>query len=278
MAASADGTHLLVGTTLWRIDPDFVQSNIVSIQASQILLDAAFSPDGTEYVLSGDSFPGIESTDTGAFLEHADPPPPNVPPGFGPEPCFATGVRLSPRNDWFLVGAYDNAVNVVNIDDNTEVARLPAAGCDARAVFSADETLVVTTDPALYRVSDWSTVWNSASVDDAGSVGGLLNDVQIRPNANEVLVSHCGITDGCLHALYSLTDGSLTRSLPELTSNRAKFSPEGNWVVSGTTLLHLPDGQQRILDPAAVLATFVPDGDIIALLADNTLARYCRSP
>ncbi len=92
----------------------------------------------------------------------------------------------------------------------------------------------------------------------------------------EVLVSHCAAA-GCLHALHSLTDGSVIRSLPQLTSNRAKFSPEGNWVVSGTTLLHLPDGQQRVLDPAAVLAAFVPNGDVIALLADNALARYCRS-
>jgi hypothetical protein len=69
MAASVDGTHLLVGTTLWRIDPDFVQSTIVSIQRQGVLLDDAFSPDGTEYVVSGDLYPGIESTDTGALLE-----------------------------------------------------------------------------------------------------------------------------------------------------------------------------------------------------------------
>ncbi len=73
-----------------------------------------------------------------------------------------TGARLSPHNDWFLVGAYDNSVHVLNIGDNTEVARLPTARCDGRAVFNGDETLVVTTDPALYRVSDWSAVWNSA--------------------------------------------------------------------------------------------------------------------
>jgi hypothetical protein len=110
-------------------------------------------------------------------------------------------------------------------------------------------------------------VWNSADADDTGRTGGLWDDVQIRPNADQVLVSHCG-TASCLHALYSLTDGSMLRGLPELTANRAKFSPKGNWVVSGTTLLHLPDGQQRVLDPAAVLAAFVPNGDVIALLAE----------
>jgi len=67
------------------------------------------------------------------------------------------------------------------------------------------------------------------------------------------------------------------RALPELQSVRAKMSPEGNWVVSGSTLLHLPDGEVRTFDPDSVLATFAPNGDIIALLADHTLARYCRT-
>ncbi len=271
MAASADGTHFLVGTMMWRIDPDFAQSNIVSIDQGAIRIDDAFSPDGTEYVVSGDRWGAIESTDTGALLEMPNPPPANV----GQSPCFVTGARLSPHNDWFLVGAYDNSVSVLTIRDNTQLARLPTASCNARAVFNADETLVVTTDPALYRVSDWSVVWNTANV-EAGMGAGLNEDVQIRPNANEVLVSHCG-TATCEHALYSLTDGSMLRTLPELTNNRAKFSPEGNWVVSGTMLLHLPDGQQRVIDPAPVLAAFTANGDVIALHADNTLARYCRS-
>jgi WD40 repeat protein len=271
MAASADGTHFLVGTMMWRIDPDFVQSNIVSIDQTAIRIDDAFSPDGTEYVVSGDRWGGIESTETGATIESPAPPPPNISPS-----CFVTGARLSPRNDWFLVGAYDNSVSVLDISNNTQVARLPTVRCDGRAVFTADESLVVTTDPALYRVSDWSQVWNSASGEEAGSNGGAWDDVQIRPNANSVLVSHCG-SASCEHALYSLTDGTVIQTLPQLTNNRAKFSPEGNWVVSGARLLHLPDGQQRVLDPAPVLAAFVPNGDVIALLADSTLARYCRS-
>ena len=275
MAASIDGTHFLVGTMMWRIDPEFVQSNIVSIDQSSIRIDDAFSPDGTEYVTSGDRWGGIESTEMGATIESPVPPPPNVPPE--EVGCFLTGVRLSPRNDWFLVGAYDNSVSVLGIRDNVQVARLPTVRCSGRAVFNADESLVVTTDPALYRVSDWSEVWSSAGADDAGGDGGVWDDVQIRPNANEVLISHCG-SMSCEHALYSLTDGSMLRMLPELTNNRAKFSPEGNWVVSGTTLLHLPDGQQRVLDRAPVLAAFVPNGDVVALLADNTLVRYCRSP
>jgi len=53
------------------------------------------------------------------------------------------------------------------------------------------------------------------------------------------------------------------------------FSPDGSWVVSGTTLLHLADNEQRVFDSLSVLATFAPNGDIIAVLTDNSLARYC---
>ena len=275
MAASSDGVHLLVRRTLWRIDPDFAQSNIVSIYGGFIIVDDAFSPDGTQWVASGDGYE--------IFTGDAAAPLPALPrsPGVLPMPgdCFVTPARLAPHNDRFLLGNYSGRfVSVLNTGDNTEVARLPATAC-ARAVFNADETLVVTSDPALYRVSDWSQVWIGAGA-DAGRPDAIYDDVQIRPNADEALVSHCGSEPNatCVHAMVSLTDGSVLRSLPALTSNRAKFSPEGNWIVSGSGLFHLPDGQQRVLDPQATLATFMPNGDVIAVLADNSLARYCRAP
>jgi hypothetical protein len=59
---------------------------------------------------------------------------------------------------------------------------------------------------------------------------------------------------------------------------RAAISPEGHWVISGGTALHLPSGQTRSFDPDALLSTFAPHGDIIAVRKDNSIARYCRSP
>ncbi len=175
--------------------------------------------------------------------------------------------------------------NVLDVKSGTMAGRfLPTLGCNARAVFSPDGTLVATSDPRLYRTSDWSAVWSAsdASADPFAPVAPteftneFYDDIQFRPNAQELLVSRSG-DEGSEHALYSLADGTLIRHLPELQSMRAKISPEGNWVVSGTTILHLPDGEQRVFDAQSVLATFAPNGDIVALLADNSLARYCRT-
>jgi hypothetical protein len=66
------------------------------------------------------------------------------------------------------------------------------------------------------------------------------------------------------------------RKLAGLEAQRANFSAEGDWIVSGNALMHLPTGQLRTLDPDARLAAFAPNGDIIAALADQGLVRYCR--
>jgi len=80
-------------------------------------------------------------------------------------------------------------------------------------------------------------------------------------------------------SLLSVDTGAVLRGLPELQSPHPSFSPEGSWIVAGGTLLHLPSGDVRKLDPdlATTTALFTPDGDIIAGSADDVLTRYCRS-
>jgi hypothetical protein len=75
-----------------------------------------------------------------------------------------------------------------------------------------------------------------------------------------------------------LRDGAVLKELPELSARRASFSSEGHWLVSGATALHLPSGDTVTIEPHAQLASFMPNGDIAALLADNSIARYCRTP
>jgi hypothetical protein len=46
----------------------------------------------------------------------------------------------------------------------------------------------------------------------------------------------------CAYSLYSVQTGALVRRLAGLDAQRAYFSPEGDWIVSGKALLHLPTG------------------------------------
>jgi WD40 repeat protein len=276
IAVSEDGTRLALASDwspLWRIDPEFAKSNILSIDRGYTV-DVRFSADGSEELLSGETFL-LNRADTGEGVQWGPALPASV-----PVECGVSGARLSPQGDRLLSVEYDptarvTTVQVLDIKSDQLITQLPTSFCNARAAYSQDGTLVATSDPRLFRASDWSTAWTATNVLSRVS-SEYEDDVQFRPNANEILVSHCADSGNQLHALYSLADGSMLRLLPEIQSIRAKFSPEGNWVVSGATLLHLPDGEQRILDAQSVLATFAPNGDAIALLADGSLARYCK--
>ncbi len=277
LSVSKDGTFLLTADIrvafLWRLDPDFGQSSILSangVPFSSLLYDARFSTDGGAQVLSGDGYVALStSSDDILFSDVGNPVVPD---------CIVTGARFSPQGDRLLLGGYDADVQVLRTSDNTQLVQLPAGQCNARAAFNADETLVATTEPGLFRASDWSPLWRSPGPATGGaSPLAPLADVQFSPDETELLLSQClaDIPPPCTHALYSVADGSLLRNLPSLQGTRARFSPDGSWVVSGTTLLHLADNEQRVFDSLSVLATFAPNGDIIAVLTDNSLARYC---
>jgi hypothetical protein len=165
------------------------------------------------------------------------------------------------------------------------VIALPTARCGERSSFNADETLLALPGPELYRTSDWSLVWPAqiVSAPPATALGtDIFGDVQFAPGGKTLLVSHCPdsaiASMGCTHALYAASNGTLVHSLPALTATRARFSAEGNWIVSGNTAFHLPTNEVVTFDPAAALSNFAPNGDIVAILGDNTIARYCRTP
>jgi hypothetical protein len=163
---------------------------------------------------------------------------------------------------------------------------LPIAHCESRASFNRDDSLVAMSGPEVYRTSDWSLVWPTQITAEApqASVNGIpdfFRDAQFAPGDQALLVSRCYVwvgASGCVHELRAVSDGALIRKLPEITGTRARFSGEGNWIVSGNTALHVPTSETVVFDPAATLSTFAPNGDIIAVLKDSTLARYCRTP
>jgi hypothetical protein len=139
---------------------------------------------------------------------------------------------------------------------------------------------LATSGPELYRTSDWSRVWPQDVIprpsDTLGS--SFFDDVRFTPDDKSLLLTSCTRYDEqCTHALYDL-NGTLIRKLPELTGVRAVFSREGHWIVSGNALLHVPTNELRSFEQKARLSTFAPNGDIVSVLSDNTLARYCRAP
>jgi WD40 repeat protein len=229
--------------------------------------------------ISGDLW-AVFSAGEGAYL--ASPiAPPNVMAG-----CWFTSVRFSPVTGFTSVGMNGATFSVFDGLNQQPILQLPTQSCNGRSSFSPDGTLLATSAPELYRTSDGSRLWPAQVVPGPPPIPQFFDafrDVQFSPAGDSLLLSDCPLAavDGgtlCQHSLYSVATGAEERVLPELTSQRAHFSPEGNWVVSGNTVLHLPTNESLQFDPAAQIATFTPAGDIIAILNDATLALYCRTP
>jgi WD40 repeat protein len=287
LSISPDGSRLATASPnppsslLWRVAADFSASVPVRSVGQGIPLEVSFSASTPEVVFSGDGW-GIVSADDGAYLDGVAPPP-DV-PSTG---CWFSTARFSSSGRWLAVGKLGAQMSLLARSDLHEITVLPIAHCQSRGSFNRDDSLVAMSGPEVYRTSDWSLVWPAQIIAETpppnlDTVQDFFRDAQFAPGDQALLVSRCdvpagGVT-GCAHELRAVSDGALIQELPEITGTRARFSGEGNWIVSGNTALHVPTSETVVFAPTADLSTFAPNGDIIAVLHDGTLARYCRTP
>jgi hypothetical protein len=284
LSVSPDGARLATasltpeGSLLWRLSSNFAASVPIRSIGQGIPLEASFSADSREVAYSGDGW-GIFSAGDGSFLNT------NVPPPTVAANCWFISARFSVGGPWLAIGTYGATMNIVTRDDLQLVAALPTARCRARSSFNGDGSLVAVSGPEVYRTSDWSLMWPSQIVPEPSQLidapsEDYFRDAQFAPGGQTLLVSRCDgpFGMGCVHALQAVSNGALVQQLPQLTASRARFSGEGNWVVSGPTVLHVPTNESVTFDPNATLSAFAPNGDIIAILKDDTLTRYCRTP
>ncbi len=292
MSVSANGQFLATGgggrdLMVFRIASSFARSAAILARSASGNTRIDLSADGETLLCSGQGWE-LSRTFTGEVLEssalYRDP---------AADGCSSTLGSLSPRGTWLVIAPsliLPPGGPVLNIRRterlSTPGAEVPSARCNGRAGFNADETLMATTGPELYRTSDWRRIW-PATITPAGQNTSPFGDVQFLPGRREVLISSCSTSGplggglaNCSYALYSTDTGRTIRQLPALTAQKAAVSAEGDWIVSGPTLQHLPTGILRTLEldgKPARLSIFTPNGDIIANMPDNTLVRYCRS-
>jgi hypothetical protein len=285
LSISPDGSRLATASSsppsslLWRVAADFSASVPMLSVGTSVPVEASFSANSREVVFSGDGW-DIVSAEDGAYLDGVGPPPGTPYAG-----CFFTAARFSSSGRWLALGKIGAEMSLLARNDLHEVAVLPVAHCQSRGSFNRDDSLVAMSGPEVYRTSDWSLVWPAQIISETpANLNDVLNffrDVQFTPGDQGLLVSRCdgpAGAIGCAHALHAISDGTLIQQLPEIKGTRARFSGEGNWIVSGNTALHVPTSETVVFAPTAELSTFAPNGDIIAVLKDSTLARYCRTP
>ena len=208
--------------------------------------------------------------------------------------CYGTQLRISPKGTWAAGTSYAGTMDVFALADTARAAWSPVSvlptACREAAAFSRDEKTLATSNPSLYRLDSttgqWQRVWSQGPATSPGTItpdssDEWLADVRFSPDETLLLASHCSVGVGpltCTTTLYRAATGEVVQTLPALTAPRPSFSPEGSWIVAGSTLLHLPSGDTRPLPASfpAKGAVFTPDGDIVAGTEDGVLARFCR--
>lgn len=273
---SRDGRYLAShdqdDAIVWQLNTkDFGQSvPLYNGKGSDSSWNVALAPDGSSMVVSGDNVSSFQRD--GAFQGPVTPPAAAIrwlsPDwGYSPNGCLAAGMH------------YNTFIEVHDARDMSFLRTLMTPAGNAGVAFSPDSSRLMTANLDLFDTRDWSLLWSKQPSDPSSLSFLAENAVDYAPDGNAVVITRCTDhgPDSCLSARYDARTGApIGGTLPELTGDRARYSPEGHWLVSKNRALNLNTG--RLLEYAndAKVALFTPEGDIIAGESDGSLVRYCR--
>jgi hypothetical protein len=253
---------------VWRLDDDFARSTpLFQGAAPDDSWNVALSADGGILAVSGDNI--------GFFKPDGSVKPSLVPPT-GSFECLSADWSFSPLGSWAAGTNYGSDVVLYKTPALDDFVTLPAANCRGGVAFSPDGSKMVTASHELFDTETWKRLWPATT---STPEGGGEHAVQFSPDGNEVLITRCQSLSGagCYSARHATAGGALLGQLLGLSGRRARYSPEGHWVVSGNDLLHVPSGQLLSDSFPDGEALFAPNGDIIAGEGDGSLVRYCRA-
>ena len=271
---SRDGRFLAShgdNAAVWQLNEDFAQSvPLFDGLAADDSWNVALAADGNVLAVSGDNVALFRRD--GSFAGLGLPPVNNT-----SLDCLSADWSFSPLGSWAAGTHYGNEVVVYQTTLLEEQNRLPSANCGGGVAFSPDGSKLATASLELFDTATWRRVWSR--MPRASGRPSPEDAVQFSPDGATLLVTACGdfLTGSCHSTRYDVETGTPVGQLPGLSARRARYSPEGHWVVSGNDLVHVPTG--RLVSDAFPEGEtlFAPNGDIIAGDRGGALVRYCRS-
>lgn len=256
---------------MWELDTEFGASRPVAQgNGSDASWNVAIAPAGNGMVVSGDNVAFVARN---GVRQGASQPP------AGAGSCLSPDWAFSPDGGVVAGARYGSVVEIRNTLDFMPVRDIATAGCGNGVAFSPDGTLLATAGRELFETGTWTKVWDHPAGVTPGGLDVTEHAVEFSPDGQEIVVTRCpdDSTVPCVSERFAVLDGTSRGSVPGLEGDRARYSPEGHWLVSGGRALHVHSGASVEVAPDARVATFTPSGDIIAGMNDGALVRYCRS-
>jgi WD40 repeat protein len=268
----ADGTNDSV--TLWRLD----EMSPLSQVSAEMVYHLDFTPDGSTLGAAGDAR-ATYAVATGAFLSDFGGPPSSVSalPYFSPN-----GIAFSHDGSRAAVGTWGPGTYVYGVADGQLISQFPGSVASPAAAFSADDTLLATSEVALRRLSDGSVLWSSPRPPIPDWVGFVDSHVEFSPDGSTLLVSSCTSVQfdsdlGCNTQLLRVSDGSLVQDLGRVLPQRPTFLPDGKRILAGSMVLDLATRVVTALPVDATVSIPLPDGRIASGGFDGVVRLLCPS-
>jgi WD40 repeat protein len=203
---------------------------------------------------------------------------------------WACSAAFSPDGATIALGS-PHALAVYRASDGNLLARLPSPIVSRAVAFSPDGAFIATSGPELWRASDRTRLWSTASDTREPPTDELVpayDGVAFLPDGSGMLVSHCRypfpgldnqmrmIDVRCAPPqLLRASDGKLLREYPTALARRPALSPDGAWLVAGDTLVNVGTGAAQSLGIGATLSVFLDQNTIAAATNDGDLTVMC---
>ncbi len=286
VAISNDGHWLATGAMVqtrsvivWDLPARKPHRTLATYRVSEI----AFTPDSHDLMRVWDSIDSW-SVLTGESVWQLLPSP-DVPAVGG----LRWFLSIAPSGTLFATN-YGTAVTLASTTDESYAVKLQTGRPYSASAFSPDGKTVVTSGPALWRVSDGQRIWPAG--DPTPPQPAVGNDtppddwVAFSPDGSLVLVSEFLGTFAWLSdyksymtvtKLYRASDGALVRDLGNSLSRRPAFSADGAWIVAGSTVYPTRSGAPVSLGNSYFdsVSTFAPNGTIAVAGTDGVTRLYC---
>ncbi len=180
-------------------------------------------------------------------------------------------LLLAPRGGWLASGTCGRIEGL----DQSGARLFTLTSPHAHAIaISPDGERVGTVGPELFRLVERSSAIRAWSMSEGVRDPRAGDRVVFSRDGTRLLVVHGGMRA----QLHAANDGAVMAAFGNDLGPAPDLSPDGDWVVAGPRLHHVPTLAERMLSGPVERSWFLPDGRVITSSATPSLRIHCPTP